>query len=435
MVLAGSSATSSLLVAPQRATTHAPPSASTSHPCVPSRRSASRRASSLVTRAAAAAPAVEEVKAKKPQAPLWLRRLSLARQPPWKFVEEGSVLSIDLGGAFPESAAPASPFSGPQSLTLPALTDALRKASVDPRITGVFFKVSPVAAGWAKLGAVRAAIAQFRETTGGAKFTMAFMELATEREFYLASSCEEVYMPPSAYVSLRGLAVSATFLRGVLETAGIEPQIKRIGVYKSAGDQLGRKTMSDAQREVLTSLLSQTFAEWTSKVAFSRGKTVEDVQALVDAPAPALTPQQLADAGWLTGVMYSDEVKQHLAARTGGAQGELRSVTVARYARTRPQSLGLDIGPATIGVIRASGAISRGRSNPGLGRSSSGITNEDFIKTLQRAKKDPRVKAILLRIDSPGGDALASDLMWRELRTCGKPVIASMSDVAASGGY
>ena len=366
---------------------------------------------------------------------MWLRRLSLARQPPWKRVEEGSVLSIDLGGAFPESAAPASPFSGPQPLTLPALTDALRKAAVDPRITGVYFKVSPVAAGWAKLGAVRAAIAQFRATTGGSKFTMAFMELATEREFYVASSCEEVYMPPSAYVSLRGLAVSATFLRGVLETAGIEPQIKRIGVYKSAGDQLGRRSMSDAQREVITSLLSQTFAEWTSKVAISRGKTVDDVQALVDAPAPALTPQQLADAGWLTGTMYSDEVKQHLAARTGGAQGEVRSVTVARYARTRPQSLGLDIGPPTIGVIRASGAISRGRSNPGLGRGSSGITNEDFIATLQRAKKDPRVKAILLRIDSPGGDALASDLMWRELRTCGKPVIASMSDVAASGGY
>ena len=367
---------------------------------------------------------------------MWLRRLSLARQPPWKRVEEGSVLSIDLGGAFPESAAPASPFSGPQPLTLPALTDALRKAAVDPRITGVFFKVSPVAAGWAKLGAVRAAIAAFRETTGGSKFTMAYMELATEREFYLASSCEEVYMPPSAYVSLRGLAVSATFLRGVLETVGVEPQIKRIGVYKSAGDQLGRKSMSDAQREVLTSLLSQTFEEWTSKVAASRGKAVDDVLALVDAPAPALTPQQLADAGWLTGTLYADEVKQHLAARTGGAPGDLRSVTVARYARTRPQSLGLDIGPPTIGVIRASGAISRGRSNPGPLRSGGGgITNEDFIATLQRAKKDPRVKAILLRIDSPGGDALASDLMWRELRTCGKPVIASMSDVAASGGY
>jgi len=348
-------------------------------------------------------------------------------------VEDGSVLSLELGGALPEVAPPSSPFSqAPPSL--PALVDSLRKAAVDPRITGVYIKISPIAAGWAKMGVVRKAIAQFRQQTGGSKFTIAYMELATEREYYIATACEELYMPSSAYISLRGLAVSGTFLRGVLEYVGIEPQIKRIGVYKSAGDQLGRRDMSDAQREVLTSLLSQTFTEWTTGIAASRGKALDEVLALIDAPAPALTPVQMAAAGWITGTLYADELKVHLAARTGGSPSEVRSVNLARYSRTRPQSLGLDIGPSKVGVIRASGGISRGRANPRPG-GSSGITNEDFVATLQRAKKDPRIKALVLRIDSPGGDALASDLMWREIRAFGKPVIASMSDVAASGGY
>jgi len=340
--------------------------------------------------------------------PDWLRRLSLARSPPWASVQDGSVLSVELGGALPETAPPAGPLSGAPVLSLPAFTEALRKAAVDPRITGVYLKVSPLACGWAKLSEVRRAIALFR-ATAPTKFTMAYMELASEREYYIACACEEVYIPESAYVSLRGLSVSGTFLRGVLEKVGIEPQIKRIGIYKSAGDQLGRSSMSDAQREVLTSLLSQIYEEWTTGVAASRGKTVDDVTALLEAPAPQLTPTELAAQGWITGTLYADEVKAHLAARTRGSASEICSVTVARYMRTRPQKLGLDLGAPSVAVIRASGAISRGRTSTSpLSRGGGGITNETFIAQLQRVKKDKRIKALVLRIDSPGGDALAS---------------------------
>jgi protease-4 len=396
------------------------------------------RGSALRVHATATTPAPVGDTKKKQRAPppAWLVKLSLARSPPWAFVADGSVLSIDLGGALPEVAAPGGIGAAP-ALSLPALCDALRKAAVDPRITGVFIRVSPLAAGWAKLGEVRAAIAAFR-AAAPSKFTVAFMEVASEREYYVASACEELYIPSGAYVSLKGLSVSGTFLRGVFQKVGIEPQIKRIGKYKSAGDQLARDSMSDAQREVLTGLLSQIFEEWTTGVAAGRGKRVEEVLALVDAEKPALTAAQLHAGGWVTGLLYADELKAQLAPRTGGAADELRSVDVARYARTRPQKLGLDLGPPVVAIIRASGGISRGRAQrsplPG-GGGGGGITNVDFNEQVARVKADKRIKALLLRIDSPGGDALASDLMWRELRTLGKPVIASQSDVAASGGY
>jgi protease-4 len=397
-------------------------------------RAAPRRNNRCVVANAAAAPAADAAPARKPPPPAWLTKLRLARQPPWAYVADGSVLSIDLGGSLPE-VAPSGGLGAAPVLSLPALTEALRKAAVDPRITGVFVRISPVSAGWAKLGEARAALAAFRKS---GKFSIAFMEVASEREFYLAAACEELYCPPGAYVSLRGLSVSGTFLRGVFEKVGIEPQIKRIGKYKSAGDQLARRDMSDAQREVLQSLLSQIFDEWKAGVAAGRGKPLADVLRLVEDEAPTLTAAQLAAGGWVTGLLYADELRAQLVVRTGGAPSEPpRAVDVARYSRTRPQSLGLDLGPPAVALIRAQGGISRGRASRGglPGGGGGGITNVDFIEQLQRVKRDPRIKALLLRIDSPGGDALASDLMWRELRTLGKPVIASQSDVAASGGY
>jgi len=378
----------------------------------------------------AAAAAVEEKSAVAP--PTWMMRLRLERQPPWAYVPDGSVLSIDLGGSLPEVAPAPSPFSvGAASvLSLPVFTESLRKAAVDPRITGVFLRVSTLTCGWAKLAELRRSIESFCKS---GKYSVAYLELAQEREFYLASACEEVYAPDSAYVSLRGLSVSASFLRGVLTKVGVEPQVKRIGKYKSAGDQLIRTSMSDAQREVLDSLLEQTYSEWSSGLASGRGKTVEELESLLAADAPAPSAKVLAEKGWLTGTLYMDELRRAIAARTGGAPAELRSVSIARYRATRPQSLGLDVLPPRVGLIRAAGGISRGLSQNIVG--GDGIKNEDFVAALQRAKRDPRVKALLVRIDSPGGDALASDLMWRELRSFGKPVIASMVDLAASGGF
>lgn len=161
-----------------------------------------------------------------------------------------------------------------------------------------------------------------------------------------------------------------------------------------------------------------------------RGKTEEEVLALLDDPAGVFDMSRLKQGGWISDTKYLDELNKMLRGRTGGAPDELRFVTLSRYTRTRPQSLGVDVGIPTIAIVRASGSISRGSGG-------SGIQNEDFIRQIKRIQKDRRVRAVVLRIDSPGGDALASDLMWREIRLLArsKPVVASMVDVAASGGY
>jgi len=355
---------------------------------------------------------------------------------------------FNLGGALPEVAA-ASLGSAP-ALTLPALLDTLKKAAVDPRISGVFIKFTGTACGWGKLAEVRRALLDFRKSSGkylvgafpGAQLValsalarpdtpaLGYMTIATERSLYLAAACEEVYMPPSSYVSLTGLSVSGTFLRGVFDKVGIEPQIKRIGKFKSAGDQLQRADMSDAQREVLTSLLEQTYAEWSTGLAEARGKSVADVAALLSSAEPP-SAELLAAGGWITGTMYADEMREHLKARTGGPASELRSVNLDRYKFTSTAKLGINRGAPVIALLRTAGGISSGAA----GGSGGGITDGEVIAALKRIKKDKRIKALLLRIDSPGGDALASDLIWRELRKLGKPVIASQSDVAASGGY
>jgi protease-4 len=293
-----------------------------------------------------------------------------------------------------------------------------------------------------------------------------YMTMASEREYYLALGADEIYMPPEAMLSLRGLKVSASFLRGILDKIGIEPQVKRIGAYKSAGDQLARRTMSDAQREVLTSLLEQQFEHLCGELSerlHGELKTPNAVQRILDDPPLDMT--EWKTLGFVDDTLYEDELLNRLKMRfvgkhmglaenpeekTSSASAErrrnrllerpLRAISAKRYRRVRPAVLGLPEsarqGVTRIGVIHALGAIQTGRSsmNPLL---SASIGSDTLVEQLQRAKSDRRLAAVILRVDSPGGSALASDLIWHAVRELAKrkPVIASMGDVAASGGY
>lgn len=259
------------------------------------------------------------------------------------------------------------------------------------------------------------------------KWAIAYMERAGEKEYYLASAFDEIYAPPSASLSLRGLAVTGTFLRGVLDKVGVEPEVKRIGKFKSAGDQLLRKDMSEAQREQLTALLDDIYDDFVSTVASARGKTREEVEALLEAGVYDM--EQFKSGGWVTDLKYEDELNDLVKARTGGKEDELRAVGLKKYAKVGRSAFGID-GGKVIAVVRTSGAIIGGT---GTG---SNITAGAVIAQLRQLKKNKKIAAVVLRVDSPGGDALASDLMWREIRKLAeeKPVIASMADVAASGG-
>ena len=340
---------------------------------------------------------------------------------PWRRFKSDSALSIKFSGDIVEK--PQSRFSS--TLSVPAICDALQKAAVDPRITGLVVKIDPLSCGWAKLQEIRRHVELFKES---GKWAIAYMERAGEKEYYLASAFNEIYCAPSGSISLLGFSVSGTFLRGVFDKVGVQPEVRRIGKFKSAGDQLLRTDMSEAQSEQLNALLDDIYNEFIDTIAKARKKERSEVEQLLNSGIYDMA--ELEKGGWVDKLAYADEVDSIIKARTGGKDDELRFVPFTRYKKVGRSAFNLD-GGKTIAVVRTSGAITGGS---GTGN---GITSGDVIAQLRRLKTNKRIAAVVLRIDSPGGDALASDLMWREIQMLSleKPVIASMSDVAASGGY
>ncbi|KAL8143856.1 hypothetical protein V2J09_016888 [Rumex salicifolius] len=346
---------------------------------------------------------------------------------PWERIRKGSVLTMKLRGQITDQLK--TRFSS--GLSLPQICENIIKASYDPRVSGVYLQIEPLDCGWAKVEEIRRQIMHFRKS---GKFIVAYVPTCGEKEYYLACACDEFYAPPSAYFRLYGLAVQASFLGGIFEKAGIEPQVERIGKYKSAGDQLTRKSISEENREMLTALLDNIYGNWVDKISLVKGKQKEDVENFVNEGVYEIG--RLKEDGWITDIKYDDEVVTMLKQRLGlDKDKKLPLVDYRKYSGVRKWTLGISGGKEQIAVIRASGSISRVRGP--FSSSSSGIVAEQIIETIRKVRDSKRFKAAIIRIDSPGGDALASDLMWREIKLLAaeKPVVASMSDVAASGGY
>ncbi|CAN6578014.1 unnamed protein product [Malus baccata var. baccata] len=346
---------------------------------------------------------------------------------PWQRVKKGSVLTIKLRGQVSDQLK--SRFSS--GLSLPQICENLMKAAYDPRIPGVYLQIESLNCGWGKVEEIRRHILDFKKS---GKFVVAYVPACGEKEYYLASACQEIYAPPSAYFSLFGLTVQSSFIRGVLEKVGIEPQVERIGKYKSAGDQLARTTMSEENCEMLTALLDNIYGNWLDVISSTRGKKREDIENFINEGVYQV--EKLKEEGWITNIQYDDEVISMLKERLGvQKEKSLPVVDYRKYSKVQQWTVGLSGGKDKIAIIRASGSISRVQC--GLSLPGSSIIGEQFIEKIRTVRESKRYKAAIIRIDSPGGDALASDLMWREIRllAASKPVIASMSDVAASGGY
>ncbi|KAI7736144.1 hypothetical protein M8C21_009735 [Ambrosia artemisiifolia] len=346
---------------------------------------------------------------------------------PWLKVHKGTILNIKLRGKITDQVK--SRFSS--GLSLPDICENLIKAAYDPYIYGVYLHIETVKCGWGKIEEIRRHILDFRKS---GKFIIGYAPEWREKEYYLGCACEELYAPPSAYFSLYGLTSRAIFLGGVFEKIGMEPQVQRIGKYKSAGEQLFRKSMSEENREVLTTLLDNIYGNWVDKVSQAKGKEKEEVDSFINEGVYQI--EKLKEDGWITDIKYDDEVKSMLKKRLGIAEKKkLPLIEYKKYSRIRKWSVGLSGGKDQIAVIRASGSINRVGGS--LSSPSSGIIAEKFIKKINKVKDSKKYKAVIIRIDSPGGDVLASDLIWREIKLLAesKPVVASMVDVAASGGY
>ena len=348
-------------------------------------------------------------------------------------IRDNSVLTLRVSGALPDYS-PDDPFKkyfgGPdQSLT--GLVMQFKKAKVDKRIKAILLDVNMSGVGWGKAEEIREAIADFRSS---GKPVYAYLEFGLNKEYFIATACDKIFVPPPGELFINGLAADVMFFRGSLDKLGIYPDIYQIGKYKSAGDMFTQKQMTDAHREYINSMLDDLYNRYINTIAQARKKSPEEVRGLIDnAPYNAL---QAKDAGLIDEAIYRDEVEKQLKQLLGQKETDtLAAVRSGDYRNVSPESLGLNKGER-LAVIYATGTIDSGSSqNSPSGEQS--IGSDTVVKALNDAAADKTIKAIVLRVDSPGGSGLASDIIWRavELANQKKPVVVSMSDVAASGGY
>ena len=350
-------------------------------------------------------------------------------------VANNSVLILNISGELPDYVAEeplAKAFGISQQQSFTSLLTQIRKAKVDPRIGAVMLEINFPGIGWGKADELRDAIKDLRSS---GKPVYAYMEIGMNKEYYIATAADKIFLPPSGDIYVNGLAAEAMFYKGSLDKLGVEVDAIQIGPkYKSAPDQYTKTAMGDGQREVINALLDEFFGRFTNAIAESRKKSVEDVKALIDnAPYNAKKAKEL---GLIDDAFYREQVDGELKAKLGYRETDtLRTIRGGAYREIPSDSLGLNNGER-VAVIYASGAITSGRSSSGPLNGES-VGSDTVVAAVNDAANDKTVKAIVLRVDSGGGSALASDVMWYALENAKakKPVVVSMGDVAASGGY
>ena len=348
-------------------------------------------------------------------------------------IKDNSVLALRVSGPLPDYV-PDNTLNRlfgnpPQSLS--SLLAQFRKAKADKRIKAIILDVDASETGWAKAEEIRGAIADFRAS---GKPVYAYMETGFNKDYYVSAACDKIYIPPSGELFVTGLAADVMFFRGTLDKLGIYPDVYQIGKYKSAGDMFTQKQMTDAHREYINSLLDDLFGRLVDGIAKGRGKSADDVKKIID-NAP-YTAKQAQEQGLIDGALYREDVEKMIKKNLGyNDNDELRVVKASDYRKITQESLGLNKGEK-IAVVYASGDIMSGSSQFGNSGEET-IGSDSLVRVLNEVRDDKSIKAVVLRIDSPGGSGLASDIIWRGIESLKgkKPVVVSMSDVAASGGY
>jgi protease-4 len=350
------------------------------------------------------------------------------------------ILELDLTEGIGEGpiADPLSAIMSRRKARMQDIIDGLRRARRDDRVRALVVKVGGGRIGLARMQELREAVGSFRES---GKLTVAWSETFGEFThgnvpYYLATAFDRIYLQPSGSVGLTGIAVEQLFLHDALAKAGVAFQSAKRYEYKSAADNLTERGFTGPTREAAERLAESIAEQLTAAIAERRGKTAEQARALLDR-GPFLAEDAMAE-GLVDVLGYRDEVYADVR-KEAGPDAILqyvvryqRSHTLAQRAKKLPNPR-----ERFVAVIYASGPIKQGRSGRSpLGGGSMG--SDTVAAALRSATSDDRVRAVLLRVNSPGGSAVASDTIWREVvrtRAAGKPVVVSMGDVAASGGY
>ena len=346
---------------------------------------------------------------------------------------------IKLTGSYPEHQQMPGLF-GDIVEGLAACMDRLHQAARDKSIKGVILHIDGVEIGWARLNELQSAIA---EVKASGKPIWARMNDGGNKDYLLAASCDRILMPESGTLMLTGLRAEVMFYKNLFEMLDVKADMLRVGAFKSAAEPYTRSEMSPEFRQEMEEILDDYYATMVSQIAAARKLPEEKVKAIID--EGLFSASHAKELGLIDDVAYHDQVSGLIANgdasldvrirddyRKKKASAELDLFTLmeilsgssAQTTSTRPR----------IAVLRLEGAIVSGSSPMSL-FSEAAISSDRIVPLIEKLGKDDNVKAIILRVDSPGGSALASDLIWRALEATGKPVVASMGDTAASGGY
>ena len=349
-------------------------------------------------------------------------------------LDEAHILHLELKGSIEDRVEnmplDLGKFSGENntSLGLNHILANIKKAESDPNIKGIFLDMGFINCGFATLEEIRNALIEFKKS---GKIITSYSEIYTQRAYYIASVADSIFIYPEGALELTGLNNTVVFYTNALEKLGIEPQIIRHGEFKSAVEPFMNTKMSDASRKQVKAYMSSIWQHYLEKVATDREIPKEELSKIVE-NLKIRTPKDALELGLVDHVFYKDQLQNYFTQwMEVESYKDVKFMSHRKYIDIQNEDLTEKFKKEKIAIIYAQGEIMSGEGNETV------IGSERISKALRKARKDDEIKAIVLRINSPGGSALASDVIWREMKLAQmeKPLVVSMGDVAASGAY
>jgi|Deesub1362B_J571_1020462.scaffolds.fasta_scaffold00671_10 protease-4 len=341
-------------------------------------------------------------------------------------VKPNTYLELKLAGAIDEISPPdfvTAKILGYTPLTMNGIWNNIRKAKVDRRIKGILLRIGYLNCGWGKVNEIREALLDFKKS---GKKVISYIEEGADfdKEYYLATASNKIYLHPLGLIVINGLGGYFTFYKKALDKLGIKAEFEHIEEYKTAADIFTEEGFTEANREMTEAILDDHFSLYLETISRARNKTKEEMMKLIN--YGFFQGKKALEAGLVDGLLFEDELRDKLK----GKQKNLSLINYSQYLKIKPSSVGLETG-RKIALIYATGPIKTGEGAYRV------IGASTIARWIRKARKDSSIKAIVFRVDSPGGSAIGSDIIWREviLAKKEKPFIVSMSDVAASGGY
>lgn len=363
-------------------------------------------------------------------------------------VKDASFLKVRLNGQLTEAPPQAGLFINPEDAppTVTQIAEGIRAAATDDRITGLYLDLDDPNGGWGATGEIRDAISDLR---AAGKPCIAYAESYDTKDYWLVSECDRILLAPGGLMAVNGMSTTITYFAGTLEKIGAVADFEHVGDFKSAVEPFQRAEPSEPASEAMNYLLDGLWQDFVADVAKGREVPPERVADWVN--HPTLAPDAALASGFIDGLVFRDAVQANIT--SWNSEGWVASLSAPGPEADREKTAEhftslsdwLDVVQdkrsafgKKIAVVYASGQIVSGRSDGGLFGSDGMLADKSFQEWMRDVRDDESIEAVVLRIDSPGGSGLASDMMWREVqltKAAGKPVVVSMGDYAASGGY